>query len=339
MLKFVISETQLKKIIDNIILEQEPEGRFGMERYGYNYKKPETLNKAAQKQSQANQDIFNSVKNINQKVFNFFNGLGVLMCIPPTMISFVIYVITTKEDIMSKLGITDKELVMFLKASIGIMGRESSFTMPININNGFLTITPRYVKKQIYNYFSDVKWIVKLGFAGRTGSYGPAQIQLATWNALNLEKLFNMKESEITTKIGAGIATIVNLNNNYKLAKSVGYDTSKSNIASGTGNAALDIAIAGHNIGKPIKWCKTNDKNYAAPCDSKDKKYQPYPKNKPNLILTVSSQQIPNYIPKKTTEKYKSDYNNVPLTTHNYVKEVSGYMSQFTCLDRILNIK
>jgi len=339
MLKFVISETQLKKIIDNIILEQEPEGRFGMERYGYNYKKPETLNKAAKKQSQANQDIFNSVKNINKNVLNFFNGLGVLSCVPPTMISFVIYVITNKEDIMSKLGITDKELVMFLKASIGIMGRESSFTMPVNIDNGGISFTPRYFKKNLYNYLSQYEYFVKRGLGGRTGSYGPAQIQLATWNALNLSKLFNIDESGLKTVIGAGMGTIVNLNNNYKLAKSVGYDTSKSSNISGTGNGALDISIAGHNSGNPIKWCKTNDKNYAAPCDSKDKKYQPYPINKPNLILTVSSQQIKNYIPNKTTEKYKSEYKNVPLTTHNYVKEVAGYMSQFTCLDGILNIK
>jgi hypothetical protein len=184
-----------------------------------------------------------------------------------------------------------------------------------------------------YKWFRDKKW------GGSTGSYGPAQIRKATWQGLKMGSLFNMKESELYTIIGAGMGTIVNLANNYKSAKGIGYSSSRATNTPGTGNGALDISIAGHNIGKPIKWCKTNDKNYAAPCDSKNHKYQPFPKTQPNLVLTVLPEEIPNYIPNKKTEKYQADYKNVPLSTHGYVKEVANYMSSYGCLDGILSIK
>ena len=52
-MKYIITENQLKKLIS----EQEPEGRYGLERYGYDYTKPETLAPAHAKQQQAIKDF------------------------------------------------------------------------------------------------------------------------------------------------------------------------------------------------------------------------------------------------------------------------------------------
>ena len=52
-MKYIITESQLSKLIS----EQEPEGRYGLERYGYNYTKPETLQPAQAKQQQAIKDL------------------------------------------------------------------------------------------------------------------------------------------------------------------------------------------------------------------------------------------------------------------------------------------
>lgn len=327
-----INESQLKNLISNIITEQPDEKMPGqIERFGYRVDDPNTLGPALKKQ----EDYF---QGINKSVNTFISGFGITSCVPINMVPFVVYVMTNKKNVMSKLSITDKELVMFLKAAIGIMGRETSFTQLFHFDGGPL-LTPRYLKKNIFNFLGNYKWFRSMKWGGKTGSYGPAQIQKGTWNSLNMAQLFGMNEDQIFTIIGAGMGTIVNLSNNYKKAKAAGYSSSRATNTPGTGNGALDISIAGHNIGAPIKWCKTNDKNYAAPCDSKDHKYKPFPKDKPNFVLTVLPLEIPNYIPNKKTEKYQSEYKNVPLTTHGYVKEVAGYMSKYTCLDGILDLK
>ena len=327
-----INESQLRMLISNVITEQPDEKMPGqIERFGYKSNDPKSLGTALKKQE-------NFFQGVNKSINMFIDSFGITKCVPLNMKPFVVHVMTNKQNIMSKLGITDKELVMFLKASIGIMGRETSFTQLFHFDGGPL-LTPRYLKKNIYNFLGDYKWFRDKKLGGKTGSYGPAQIQKGTWNSLNMQQLFGMQENQLYTIIGAGMGTIVNLSNNYKNAKTAGYSSSRATNTPGTGNGALDIAIAGHNIGKPVKWCKTNDKNYAAPCDSKDHKYRPYPKTQPNLVLTVLPQEIPNYIPNKKTEKYQGDYENVPLTTHGYVKEVAGYMSSYGCLDGILSIK
>ena len=274
------------------------------------------------------------IDDITKKAKQVLDGVGLATCIPATMIGFVWYVATNKQSIMSKLKITEKELIMFTKAAIGIMGRESSFTQLIHVD-GSQMFTPRYLKKNIYNFLGKYKFFRDQKLGGKTGSYGPAQMRQSTWNSLNMKALFGMSDEQLYDIIGAGMGTIVNLNNNYKLAKSIGYSSStKSNIA-GTGNGALDISIAGHNIGVPIRYCRTTDPKIAAPCDAPNHQYKPYPKQQPNLVLKVLPDQIQNYIPNKKTEKYSGEYENTPLTTHGYVKEVAGYMAQFACLDKI----
>ena len=327
-----LTEEDLGEIIKRILSEQPDEKMPGqIERFGYKSNNPKSIGPAIDAQDKY-------FKEINTSVNNFIKSFGIISCVPYTMVPLVVYVMINKKYIISKLGITEKELIMFLKASIGIIGRESNFTKFISFSKGQFEITPRYFKKNVYNFLNRYEWARKHKLGGRTGSYGPAQIRLSTWNNLNMEKLFNMSGDQIYTVIGAGMGVMVNLVNNYKLAKTVGYSSSKATNTPGTGNGALDISIAAHNIGKPIKWCKTNDKNYAAPCDAKDHKYLPYPKKQPNLILNVLPQEIPNYIPNKKTEKYQGEYEGVPLTTHNYVKEVAGYMSNYECLNGIEKI-
>lgn len=279
------------------------------------------------------------IDDVTKKAKDVLNSFGLVTCLPAQMMGFAWYVATNKRNIMGKLKITEKELIMFTKAAIGIMGRESSFTQLIHLD-GSQMFTPRYLKKNIYNFLGKYKFfrdqkILGKTLGGKTGSYGPAQMRQSTWNSLNMKGLFGMSDEQLYDIIGAGMATIVNLNNNYKLAKSIGYSSStKSNIA-GTGNGALDISIAAHNIGTPIRYCRTNDPKIAAPCDAPNHKYKPYPKENPKLVLNVLPDQIANYIPNKRTEKYSSEYENTPLTTHGYVKEVANYMAQFTCLDKL----
>ena len=59
-MKLVITESQLKKIISeqqySLILEQS-DSKFGLERFGYNSKKPETLDKAAEKFNEFNNSL------------------------------------------------------------------------------------------------------------------------------------------------------------------------------------------------------------------------------------------------------------------------------------------
>jgi hypothetical protein len=96
-------------LISNVITEQPDEKMPGqIERFGYKSNDPKSLGTALKKQESFFQDV-------NKSIHTFIDSFGISRCVPLSMKPLVIYVMTNKQNIMSKLGITDKELFMFLK--------------------------------------------------------------------------------------------------------------------------------------------------------------------------------------------------------------------------------
>jgi hypothetical protein len=94
-----------------------------------------------------------------------------------------------------------------------------------------------------------------------------------------------------------------------------------------TGDGALDIAIASYNTGIQKlnkKWCKTNNPNLMAPCNSPNGKYVPNKTKNPNYVLTVyPNQQVLNYMPNLKFDK---------LSSIGYLKEVVDTVKKLNCL-------
>jgi len=187
----------------------------------------------------------------------------------------------------------DKKL---LKASLGIIGRESSDASGMR-----------------YDILNPIK---KLGsFFGADTSIGPAQMKAGT------AKELGVSEESISTMEGAVIAVYKYLKRSYDIAKGKGYTNSPStNFKNGTGDAALDISIASYNAGieKIDRYCETSDPSVKKSCTLAGRKVD-------NLL--VSKSQVINYLPNYKTKR--SD--NVNISTHGYVKEVADRIKKFGC--------
>ena len=211
-------------------------------------------------------------------------------------IPFVLWVQSHKQQVMSTLGLDEKNLKLLTKAAIGIMGRESTFG---NSN--------RYAIKSLLDTVSG-------GIIG--GSYGPAQMKTPTWDAMGVAKKFGFKESDIRNFVGAGIGALTFLSNSYKKAINNGYSTNSpsSNITTGTGNAALDISIGSYNFGDRhiTKYCKLPNDKTAHACKGNEK-------------------QIQNYLPNYQSEKWYTG----KTSSHGYVTEVANYMKSVSCVDNL----
>jgi hypothetical protein len=209
-----------------------------------------------------------------------------------------------------------------LKASLGIISRESDFT-----------------QSRRYNILGPIKNL--LSSLGINASVGPGQIKPTTAKSLGL----NM--DEIKTAFGALEAVYRILSNNYSLAIKNGYTASpSSNLTNGTGNSALDIAIMGFNTGSPkiTKYCQTSNKNISKSCAlagktveiESNKKIpsnaytplsaQQYPLKTKNEI-TVYNKELKNYIPNYKTQRADG----VNISTHGYISEVAKTMKGLTC--------
>lgn len=195
--------------------------------------------------------------------------------------------------------------VQILKTALSIIGRESHFAGGTR-----------------YNTYGTLKSMVSL--IGGNASHGPAQMRPETAKDLGFT-------GELDTEEGALDAAYRYLIRSYNKALSIGYNSGPSNVKDGSGNGALDIAIASYNIGvnNIKKWCNTNDKNIKADCNSKNGQYIPYPKDKPNYVLTVSKQEIKNYVPNISTKKTIEGVN---TTTHGYVKTVADNLRKLNCI-------
>lgn len=206
---------------------------------------------------------------------------------------------------------------LLLKTSLGIIGRESDFG-----------------ESNRYKLLSGLKAL--LAMVGVKASVGMGQIKPAT------AKKYGVTISELLTAMGT-LKTIYNvLSDNYQLALKVGYTSEpSSNFTKGTGNSALDIAIAAYNAGaaKIIKYCKTNNPKINKPCSLAGKTIEEqsvagaplngalYNSATPKTSITVTNQYVPNYLPNFKTKRIDG----VSITSHGYVKEVAESIKKYTC--------
>lgn len=207
----------------------------------------------------------------------------------------------------------------FLKASLGIIGRESDF----GDSNRF-------------KYTSPLKSLwAALG--GQT-SVGYAQIKPETAKKYGIE----IKDLELAS--GSLDAAYKILQDNYKIAIKIGYTEQPSvNLKDGTGNSALDIAIAAYNLGasKIVRYCKTNNPNINRPCSLAGKTIKEQDgsielamnrKNQQQLrysgtSITVTNQYVQNYIPNFKTKRWDG----VSINSHGYISEVAQRIKTYTC--------
>lgn len=222
-------------------------------------------------------------KNLKQGTVN--SNLNNLKCVP-----------TEFRETLNQL-INEGYNKRILKVALSVIGRESSYASGLRYN-----ITAPL--KQIASVF------------GVDTSVGPGQMKQTTADELNV------KES-LSSIRGALIAVYRYIVRSYKIAKEQGYTNQPStNFKEGSGDSALDIAIASYNIGvgRIKKYCNTNDPNIKRNCELsgqlvEGKKYK--------VTNVVAKNYIPNYKTKR--------WDGVDISTHGYVKEVVENMKSFTC--------
>jgi hypothetical protein len=210
----------------------------------------------------------------------------------------------------------------FLKAALGIIGRESDF----GDSNRFKFTSPL---KSLW---------AQLG--GQT-SVGYAQIKPETAKKYGID----VKDLELAS--GSVDAAYKILQENYKIALKVGYTEQPSvNLKDGTGNSALDIAIAAYNLGasKITRYCKTSNPKINRPCSlagktikeqdgsielAMNRKNQQQLKQSNDIgkSITVTNQYVPNYIPNFKTERWDG----VKISSHGYISEVAQRIKTYTC--------
>ncbi len=210
----------------------------------------------------------------------------------------------------------------FLKTALGIIGRESDF----GESNRFKFTAPL-----------KALWA---GLGGQT-SVGYAQIKPET-----AEK-YGIKVKDLELASGSVDAAYKIIQDNYKIALKVGYTEQPSvNLKDGTGNSALDIAIAAYNLGasKITRYCKTSNPKINRPCSlagktikeqdgsielAMNRRNQEQLKqagdNRPSI--TVTNQYVPNYIPNFKTERWDG----VKISSHGYISEVAQRIKTYTC--------
>jgi len=186
---------------------------------------------------------------------------------------------------------------LFIKASLGIIGRESDFG-----------------ESNRFKFRNPLKFLY--GALGGNASVGFAQVQPET------AKQYGLDLTDLSLASGSLDITYRLLQDNYNKALKVGYTTGPSvNLKDGTGNSALDMAISAHNLGaeKITKYCKTSDPKINRPCDLAG--------TTTSDGLKVSKQHVQNYIPNFKTERWDG----VEITSHGYIIEVAKRIKEYTC--------
>jgi hypothetical protein len=227
----------------------------------------------------------------------------------------------------------------YVKYAMGILGRESDFGKVMGKYG--LKAAPEYImnkmSEDIPGFKDLLQWGAKkvFGKSNWVPSMGVAQM------TPDIAKKYNVDLEQLMSVSGSLFATSRYLIDLYKQLSSY-YDTNKpSKIIynkqlidnpSSTGNAALDAAIMSYNLGasKFTKtYCKTNNPEFMAPCESPNGIYLPYPKDNPNFKLTVDKNQvIKNYVPTIKTKTGDNQY----ISNTGYLKEVVGHANKFTCI-------
>ena len=278
-----LTESDLVKIVKKVISEQS---KFKTNTLSPEEQKKYTqgMNRMQQKVAQTSDSKSTPVKSQSViKTYDIKNSSS-LSCIPDI---FKLSVLNAARAGYDKL---------FLKSSLGIIGRESD-----------------YGESNRYKTLSTIKTF--LSNLGVDTSVGLGQIKPSTAEELGLSV------EDLNSASGSlnGVYTI--LKKNYQLALSQGYDNSpSSNLPDGTGNSALDISILAFNMGEKYitQFCETSNPNIKGFCtDEKTKGGDTVYKNKP----------VKNYIP-----NYKSErWDGVSISSHGYIKEVAKRIQSFNC--------
>lgn len=184
----------------------------------------------------------------------------------------------------------------FLKAALGIIGRESDF----GESNRFK--------------FTSLLKSISAAFGADT-SVGYAQVKPTT------AAQFGLTTDDLEMASGSVNVSYKIIERNYNIAIKNGFtDQPSVNLVGGTGNSALDMAIAGYNLGesKIVKYCKTNDPKVNKPCSMAGKMVEKY---------SVTNQYVQNYIPNFKTKRWDG----VDISSHGYILEVAKRIKGFTC--------
>jgi hypothetical protein len=225
------------------------------------------------------------------------------------------------------------------KYALGILGRESDFgnvmgkfgikAVPEYTMNKFSEIIPGFKEALQWGakkFFNKSNWVPSMGVAQMTPD-------IAKKYNVNLEQLMSVSGSLVAAskylkKLYSETEKYYDSNQPSKII----YNKQLIDNPSSSGNAALDAAIMSYNLGSSKfkkQYCKTNNVEYMAPCNSPNGQYQPFPKDNPKLILKVDkSQVVKNYVPTIKTKTGDNKY----ISNTGYLKEVVGYSKKFGCI-------
>jgi hypothetical protein len=227
----------------------------------------------------------------------------------------------------------------YVKYAMGILGRESDFgevmgkygvkAVPEYTMNKMSEVIPGFKEMLQWGakkFFNKDNWVPSMGIAQMTPD-------IAKKYNVNLEDLMSVSGS-----LYAVSRYLIDLYKQLTPYYSTGqpskiiYNKQIIDNPSSTGNAALDAAIMSYNLGASKfrkKYCKTNSVEYLAPCESPNGIYLPYPKDNPNLKLTVDKNQVvENYTPTIKTKTGDNQY----ISNTGYLKEVTGFANKFNCV-------
>jgi len=250
------------------------------------------------------------------------------------------YPCTTPELSMATVYCKNKGVNPFwIKYSIGILGRETDFgkvmgkygikAVPEYTMNKLSELIPGF--KSLLQYgakkvFGKDNWVPSMGIAQMTPD-------IAKKYNVNLEDLMSLSGSlYAVSRYLSDLYTQLSKYYDATQPSKIIYNKQLINNPSTTGNAALDAAIMSYNLGPSkftVNYCKTNSSEYMAPCQSANGIYQPFPTDNPNFKLTVyKNQVVKNYIPTIKTKTSKNEY----ISNTGYLKEVVGYTKTLGCI-------
>ena len=181
----------------------------------------------------------------------------------------------------------------FLKVALGIAKRETDFGQSLRYST--------------YGEFKNALNSLTFGLVDSSG--GLTQVKPSTASRIG-------SDEDTRTPYGALKTTYMIIKDLYKVASSVGYseNSPSTNLSTGTGSAALDLALVGYNKGPAYigAYCTTSNPKLKGLC-SKQKNDNGDKINQKDVIK--------NYLP---------NYGQSP-SSHGYVTEVSNEIKKYNC--------
>jgi len=228
-------------------------------------------------------------------------------------------------------------------------------TYDLNLNKYTIKAAPEYLMNKLSDTIPGFSEVLKYGAKkvfnkdNWVPSMGIAQM------TPDIAKKYGVDLEELMSLSGSLLAVTKHLINLYEELTPYYDSKSPSKIInqgqlidnpSSSNNSVMDAAIMSYNLGSSRfkkKYCKTNNPEFMAPCDSINGVYQPFPKDKPDLVLKVDKNQvIKNYIPNiKTdtttvTQKAINLVSDEPtiqyISSLGYLKEVVNTAKSLSCI-------